>query len=101
MKGVRAMNWKNFFLKFFRNLVISVILCVIVLGGLGFLLGGTVGLVNMVYWGLALGLLGGFSWGLGMIFEAKFWGGDGNYKMFPEWSWFIKKSDDEDKNSDY
>jgi hypothetical protein len=30
-----------------------------------------------------------------MIFEAKFWGGEGNYKFLPEWSWFIKKSDDD------
>lgn len=94
------MDWKVFLLKFLRNLVISVLLCVAVLGLLGYLLGGQEGLVNMVYWGLALGLLGGFSWGLGMIFEAKFWGGEGNYKIFPEWSWFIKKSDD-DKKNDY
>ena len=91
------MNWKTFFIKFFRNVVISVVLSVVILGLLGYLLGGTVGLVNMAYWGLALGLLGGFSIGIGMIFQAKFWGGEGNYKIFPEWNWFIKKSDDEDK----
>lgn len=91
------MNWKTFFLKFFRNLVISVVLCVAVLGLLGYLVGGTVGLVNMMNWGLVLGLLGGFSFGIGMIFQAKFWGGEGNYKMFPEWNWFIKKSDDDQK----
>ena len=95
------MNWKTFFLKFFRNLVISLVLCVSVLGLLGYLLGGIVGLVNMAYWGLTLGLLGGFSWGIGMIFEARFWGGEGNYKFLPEWSWFVKKSEDEDKKSDY
>jgi hypothetical protein len=101
MKGVHIMDWKIFLLKFIRNIVISVILCIVILGALGFLLGGTVGLVNMMYWGLVLGLLGGFSWGLGMIFQANFWGREGNYKMFPEWNWFIKKSDDEDKKSDY
>jgi drug/metabolite transporter (DMT)-like permease len=100
MKGVRAMNWKTFFLKFFRNLVISVVSCVAVLGLLGYLLGGTVGLINMAYWGLTLGLLGGFSWGIGMIFEAKFWGGEDNYKLFPLWNWFIKNSDD-DHTPDY
>ena len=89
------MSWKTFFLKFFRNLGISIVYCVGILGLLGYLLGGTVGLVNMAFWGLALGLLGGFSIGLGMIFQAKFWGGEENYKMFPEWSWFIKKSDDD------
>jgi drug/metabolite transporter (DMT)-like permease len=92
------MNWKTFFLKFLRNLVISVLLCVGVLGLLGYLLGGQEGFVNMVYWGLALGLLGGFSFGIGMIFLAKFWSQQGNYTMFPEWSWFIKKSDDDNKN---
>lgn len=92
------MDRKTFFLKFLRNVIMSVVLCVLVLGAFGFALGGWEGLVNMVYWGLALGLLGGFSWGLGMIFEAKFWGGEGNYKMFPEWNWFIKKPDDDKKN---
>jgi len=91
------MNWKTFFLLFFRNLLISVVLCVGILGLLGYLLGGAVGLVNMAYWGLALGLLGGFSWGIGMIFQAKFWGTGENYKMYPEWNWFIKNSDDDQK----
>lgn len=91
------MKWKTFFILFFRNLVISVVFSVGLLGLLGYLLGGTVGLVNMMYWGLGLGLLGGFSFGIGMIFQAKFWGGEGNYKMFPEWNWFIKKSDDNQK----
>lgn len=95
------MNWKTFFLKFLRNLVIGVLLGVVLLGIFGYLLGGREGLVNMVYWGVALGLIGGFSAGLGMIFEAKFWGGDGNYKLFPEWNLFVKKADDEDKKSDY
>jgi len=94
------MDWKTFFLKFFRNLVISIVLCIFVLGIFGYLLGGTEGLINMAYWGLGLGLLGGFSWGIGMIFEAKFWGGEGNYKFLPEWSWFIKKPDDSHKSND-
>jgi len=92
------MNWKTFLLKFLRNVVISVVLCVVVLGLFGYLLSGTVGLVNMMYWGLAFGLLGGFSWGIGMIFEAKFWGGEGNYKILPEWNWFIRNSDDDQKS---
>lgn len=91
------MDWKTFFLKFFRNLVISIVLCVAGLGLFGYLLGGREGLVNMMYWGLALGLLGGFSYGIGFIFQAKFWGEDGNYKLFPEWNWFVKKSGDDHK----
>ena len=91
------MDWKTFFFKFFRNVVIGVLLGVVILGGFGYLLGGKEGLINMVYWGIVLGLIGGFSAGLGMIFEAKFWSGDSNYKLFPEWNWFIKKSDDDQK----
>jgi hypothetical protein len=94
------MDWKTFFIKFFRNIVIGMVLGVIVLGLFGYLLGGMEGLVNMAYWGVALGLIGGFSSGLGMIFEAKFWG-DGNYKMFPEWNWFIKKSGDGHEKTDH
>ena len=95
------MNWKTFFIKFFRNFVISVVLCVVVLGLFGYLLGGMDGLVNMAYFGLALGLLGGFSFGIGMIFQSKFWGSEGNYKFLPEWTLFMKKSEDENKRSDY
>jgi len=98
-KGACIMDWKTFFLKFFRNLVISIVLSVGILGLFGYLLGGKVGLVNMMYWGLGLGLLGGFSIGIGFIFQAKFWGEGDNYKLFPEWNWFIKKSDD-NKNRD-
>jgi len=90
------MNWKVFFIKFFRNIVIGVLFGVIFLGGFGYLLAGSEGLVNMTYWGLALGLIGSFSSGLGMIFQAKFWSEEDNYKMFPDWIWFIKKSDNEE-----
>jgi len=92
------MNWKTFFLKFLRNVVVSVVLCAGVLGLLGYIFGGTEGFINMAYFGTALGLLGGFSFGIGMIFQAKFWGGESNYKILPEWTWFIKKSDDDQKH---
>ena len=92
------MNWTIFFIKFFRNLVLGVILGVVLLGAFGYLLAGKEGMVNMASWGVALGLMGGFSSGLGILFEAKFWG-DGNYKILPEWDWFIKKSKDEKHDS--
>ncbi|MEW5827761.1 MAG: hypothetical protein AB1846_02640 [Chloroflexota bacterium] len=95
------MNWKIFFIKFFRNVAIGVVLGVVILGGFGYLLSGMEGLVNMAYWGFALGLIGGFSAGIGVIFEANFWGRDANYKMFPEWNWFIKQSDDDDKKPNF
>jgi len=65
------MNWKIFLVKFIRNVILAVILSVVLMGGFGYLLSGKEGLVNMAYWGLAIGLIGGFSSGLGIIFEAK------------------------------
>jgi uncharacterized membrane protein len=92
------MNWRMFFIKFFRNVVLGVIFSVVVLGVFGYLLGGKDGLVNMAYWGIALGLIGGFFSGIGVMFEAEFWNKNGHYKIFPEWGWFIKKSEDDNKN---
>lgn len=94
------MNWKIFFIKFVRNVILGVIAGVLLLGVFGYILAGREGMINMAYWGVALGLIGGFSSGLGIIFETKFWG-DGNYKIFPEWNWFVKKSDDNEKKTDY
>ena len=94
------MNWKTFLLKFFRNLVIGIVTSVAILSLLGYLLAGREGLINMMYFGLLIGVLGGFLSSLGLIVEANFWGKKGNYQFFPEWNWFIKKSDDEDKKSD-
>ena len=89
------MNWKIFFIKFFRNLILGVILGILLLGGFGYLLAGKEGMINMAYWGIALGLIGGFSSGLGIIFEARFWEDGKNVQIFPEWNWFVKKSDNE------
>ncbi len=94
------MNWKIFLVKFTRNVVLAVLLGVLLMGGFGYLLSGKVGLVNMAYWGLAIGLIGGFSTGIGLIFESKFWG-DGNFQIMPEWNWFIKRSDDDKPGKDY
>lgn len=94
-----AMNWKPFLFKFLRNVVLGVVFSIVLLGAFGYLLGGREGLVNMVYWGIALGLIGGFFSGIGVMFEAGFWE-KGNFRIFPEWNWFIKKSDD-DQSRDY
>ena len=91
------MNWLKFFKLFLRNLIVFTTLSTVFLGLIGFLLSGWVGLVNLGYWGFALGLLGSVSTGLGMIVEANFWG-TGNFEKFAEWSWFIKK---EEKPRDY
>jgi hypothetical protein len=89
------MNWKIFFIKFLRNVILGVILGILLLGGFGYLLAGKEGMINMAYWGIALGLIGGFSSGLGIIFEARFWEDGKNVQMFPEWNWFVKKPKDE------
>ncbi len=94
------MNWKTYFLRFLRNVVLGIVFSVVVLGVFGYLLGGKDGLVNMAYWGIALGVIGGFFSGIGVLFEADFWG-KGNYKIFPDWNWFIKKSDDQGRESDH
>lgn len=95
------MNWKIFLFKFLRNVVIGVIFGVVLLGAFGYLLAGKEGLINMAYWGIALGLIGGFFSGIGVMYEAEFWSKDDNYKIFPGWIWFIKDSNDKNKKSDY
>ena len=91
------MNWKIFFIKFFRNVIFGVVFSVVALGLFGFILGGKEGLINMIYWGIALGLMGGFSAGIGVIFQADFYGKDENYQLLPEWNWFAKQSDDDNQ----
>jgi len=91
------MNLKTLLLKFLRNFVIGIVVGVSILSLLGYILGGWEGLINMVYFGVVLGVLGGFTAGIGVIVQANFWGKKGNYKFLPEWNWFINKSEDEDK----
>ena len=43
------MNWKVFFLKFFRNIFLGVILGALALGLFGYLVGGQEGLINGAY----------------------------------------------------
>lgn len=92
------MDWKIFFLKFFRNVVLGVVFGVVLLGVFGYFLAGREGMINMAYWGVALGLIGGFGAGIGVLFEAKVWGDGKNIPMLPEWNWFIKKQNDEKKD---
>jgi hypothetical protein len=87
-------NWKIFFIRFLRNVLMGVVMGVVSLGIFGYLLAGKEGAINMTYWGLALGLLGGFASGIGVLFEAGYWGKGENIQNFPEWNWFIKKEDD-------
>ena len=93
------MNWKTFLRKFFRNLVISIVACGVILGLLGYLLAGREGLINMMNFGLIIGVIGGFLSG-GVIIATNFWGKKGSYMFLPEWNWFIKNSDDERRELD-
>jgi hypothetical protein len=86
------MNWKIFFLKFFRNILFGVFLGALALGIFGYLVGGQAGLVNGAYWGAILGLIGGFFSGTTLFF--KFLGQPGNYQYFPEYNWFIKRDEE-------
>ncbi len=86
------MNWKIFFLKFFRNILLGVFLSALALGVFGYLVGGPVGLANGAYWGAVLGLIAGFFSGFTLLFD--FWGGPGNYQFFPEYHWFVKKEEE-------
>lgn len=90
------MNLLKFLKLFLRNVILLTALSTLFLGGIGYLLSGTEGFINLAYWGFALGLLGSFSTGLAMVVSAKYWEA-GNYDKNPGWNWFIKK-DDEHKN---
>jgi hypothetical protein len=50
-----------------------------------------------VYWGAILGLIGGVSSGVALLYL--FWEHPGNFQMLPEYWWFVNK--DEEKENDY
>jgi len=86
------MNWKIFLLIFVRNVFLGIILGTLVLGLFGYLVGGQEGLINGAYWGAILGLIGGVFSGITLMYS--FWGHPGNYQMFPEYNWFVKKEEE-------
>jgi hypothetical protein len=91
-RGVARMDWKIFFLIFFRSVILGIVLGSVALGLFGYLLAGKEGAINGAYWGAILGLIGGFFSAFVLIF-ARFWGNGGNYEKFPEYNWFVKKED--------
>ena len=90
------MNWKIFFLLFFRNVVLGVIFGAVALGLFGYLIAGQESFANAAYWGAILGLIGGVSSGIVLLY--RFWEQPGNYQIFPEYSWFVKKDDEHQKD---
>ena len=93
------MDWKIFLLKFLRNVMLGMVFGAVVLGIFGYMLAGTEGAVNGAYWGLALGLIGGFASGIGVFYEASYWGKGENVQKLPEWNWFVKKPEQKKKGS--
>ena len=90
------MNWKKFLLLFVRNVVMGVFFGAAGLGLFGYLIAGQEGFANAAYWGAMLGLIGGVFSGITLLY--RFWEQPGNYQMFPEYNWFVKKDDEKDKD---
>jgi hypothetical protein len=85
-------------LKFLRFVVVGTVLATVVMGGIGYLLAGREGMINMGIWGIALGLLGSFSGGLAMLIHAHYWTG---YSERYGKTWFEKESEGENNKPDY
>ena len=49
------MDWKKFFIVFFRNSLIAIAATTILLGGFGWIIAGKEGLLGGLYWGVLLG----------------------------------------------
>ena len=76
------MEWKIFFLKFFRNVVLGVVLGTVALALFGYLLAGKEEARDQ--WrllGCHPGINSGFFSGITIL--ARFWGNDGNYRKVP------------------
>jgi len=85
-------------LKFLLVLVGGTALGGLALGIFGYLLAGKEGFVNMGYWGLVIGFLGGISNGFAMLIGAHYW--TGYAERFGK-AWFKKESEGEDQKPDY
>lgn len=88
--------------KFFRNIVIGILIIGMLFGVVGFLLLGIVGFFNMVPLGLIIGFFGSLVLGYAMWVKAHSYGGplEGNtVKLLGEWWWFVKESAENGKKS--
>lgn len=85
-------------LKFLIILVGGTALGGLVLGIFGFLLAGKEGFVNMGYWGLVIGFLGGISNGFAMLIGVHYWTGYAERFGKAE---FKKASEGEEEKSNY
>lgn len=92
------MDWKLFVIRFVRNLIVFTALSTLVMGGFGYLLAGKEGFLNLVAWGVALGLLGSVSSGLALLLNAHIWAG---YSSRAGGWWFKKEAEAEDQKPNY
>lgn len=66
------MNWKAFFIEFFRFVVLAILGATLALGVVGFFVDGRNGFVNGATWGFVLGLVSVPFTAFTML--AKYWG---------------------------
>jgi hypothetical protein len=85
-------------LKFLISIVLGTLFGGLLLGGVGFLLSGREGFINMGYWGLALGFLGSMSVGFATLISVHFW--TGYSERIGAW-WFKKISEGDEEQKDY
>ena len=91
-------------LKFLLTIVLGVIFGGLVFGGFGYLLSGTVGLLNMMPMGLIIGFFVTAILEYAMYVKANSYGGplEGNTpKLVGEWWWFVKQPGDKKIKSDH
>ena len=81
------MNWIQFLKRFVINILVAVIASTVFFGGIGLLLAGTPGMLNLGNLGLLLGLIGGVTFGAVFCLKSKDWGGlTGGYA-----TWWLKR----------
>ncbi|MBN1665591.1 MAG: hypothetical protein JW862_00820 [Anaerolineales bacterium] len=85
------MNWREYFIKFFRNAILTTLAIVVVLGLIGLLIAGQEGMLNGASWGLVLSLI---SWPfMGFFMYGKYWSDYAG--RFGSW-WVNKESKGDD-----
>ena len=81
------MNWIQFLKRFVINILVAVIASTMFFGGIGLLLAGTPGMLNLGNLGLLLGLIGGVTFGAAFYLKSKDWVGlTGGYA-----TWWLKR----------
>lgn len=81
------MNGILFLKRYVINILVAVVACTVLFGGIGLLLAGIPGMLNLGNLGLLLGLIGGVTFGALFCLKSKDWGGlTGGYA-----AWWLKR----------